>query len=148
MGGIVGGRHGYSVQYRCAVRSWMDGVCDAWCSGSCSGAEGAVVLYVLYRSGAEQIRVLSPPAGIAGVVVVGVSPSAEGWKPLTLALGKSWFLARACQPARFAYPSTTLVMTALPLPLPFHFQVTCLCSRIVHLDYCVEKMSSVYMYFT
>ena len=42
---------------------------------------------VLYRSGAEQIRVFSPPAGIAGVVVVGVSPSAEGWKPLTLTLG-------------------------------------------------------------
>lgn len=63
-----------AMGYRCGVTQ-LDSGCDAQCSGSCSGPEGAVVLQVLYRSGAEQIRVLSPPAGIAGVVVVvGVSP--------------------------------------------------------------------------
>ena len=32
-----------ALVYRCAVRELDEG-CDAWCSGSCSGAEGAVVL--------------------------------------------------------------------------------------------------------
>ena len=71
----------------------------------CRGCCGPVGLY---RSVAEQIFVQSPPAGIAGVVVVvvGVSPSAEGWKPLTLNLGgKSWL----CLPALHieAYPKTS-----------------------------------------